>query len=126
MFTELADLAKTTTLHLTISTIGDEMKVIVMPQSKDGLTSACQPLALTATPAELDEKFAEIITSYKTAKKSMEEALEESKSYMEAVATAAKETAAKATVKPVVAKPTATVVTVDVAPEDDDADDLFA
>lgn len=126
MFIELADLAKTTTLHLTISTVGGEMQVIVMPQTKDGLTSACQPLKLTATPAELDEKFADIITSYKASKKSLEESLEEAKSYMEAVATAAKETAAKATVKPVVAKPVAAVA-VAVTPEAPaDEDDLFA
>jgi len=126
MFVELADLAKTTTLHLTISTVDGEMKVIVMPQTKDGNAAGCQPLALTASPAELDEKFADIISNYKAAKKSMEEALEESKAYMSAVATAAKETAAKASAKPVVAKAATPVAAV--VPEDDaaDDDDLFA
>jgi len=110
MFTELAELVKTTNLHIQISASGDnELKVIVLPKPKEGTNPAlCQPLALTATPEELDEKFAGILTSYKATRRSLEETLEETKAYMEAAGKAEREKAAQAAKQPASADPAKT------------------
>lgn len=99
MFKELADLAKTTSIHLIITAASEtELQVAVLPQSKEGVNPAlCQPLILTATPAELDEKFVPILTDYKAARKSLEESLEDAKLVMEAAGKSARDKATTAT-----------------------------
>jgi PRTRC genetic system protein E len=101
MFTELAALAKNTTIHLIITSApNDELKVVVLPQAKEGMNPAlCQPLSLTASPEELDEKFVDCLASYKTDRKTLEEQLEDSRLVMEAAGKAAQESAADATKK---------------------------
>lgn len=99
MFKEIADLAKFTSIHLIITAAGDqELKVAVLPQAKEGANPAlCQPLILTATPEELDEKFVSVLTDYKAARKSLEESLEDAKLVMEAAGKAARDKATSAT-----------------------------
>lgn len=106
MFKELAELTKTTSLHLIINKASDtELKVMVLPQSAEGTNPAlCQPLILTATPDELDEKFVSVLSEYKVARKSLEETLEEAKLVMDAAGKAAQESATAAT-KKATAKP---------------------
>jgi PRTRC genetic system protein E len=117
MFTELAALAKSTTIHLIITSApNDELKVVVLPQAKEGMNPAlCQPLSLTASPEELDEKFVDCLASYKTERKTLEEQLEDSRLVMEAAGKAAQESAAdatkKATTKPAAPAPSANKTT---------------
>lgn len=102
MFSELAELAKTTTLTLLISAVGEEeMKVAVIPKpAKEGSNPALnQPLILTGTPAELDEKMPEILTQYKTSRKSLEETLDAAKTVMEVAGKSAQEAASAAAKK---------------------------
>lgn len=101
MFKELAALAQSTSIHVIITAAGsEELKVVVLPQSREGLNPAlCQPLILTATPEELDEKFTSILTEYKAARKSLEETLEAAKLVMEAAGKSAQTATSKATQK---------------------------
>lgn len=101
MFKELADLTKSTSIHLILSASGDnELKVVVLPQTREGMNPAlCQPLILTATPEELDEKFVNILCDYKAARKSLEEQLEDAKLVMEAAGKSAQDATTSATKK---------------------------
>lgn len=105
MFKELAELAKSTTIHLAISSKGNELCVMVMPQAANGEHPALStPLQLTGTPEELDNEFATVLTSYTGTRKSLEESLAASKLIMN---NAAKEsaTAARKSAEPVKAAP---------------------
>lgn len=101
MFKQLAEIAKSTSVHLIITSVSDtDLKVLVLPQAKEGVNPAlCQPLILTASPDELDEKFVSILTEYSNARKSLEETLEETKLVMEAAGKTAREAATTATKK---------------------------
>lgn len=101
MFKELAELTKSTSIHLILSASGDnELKVVVLPQTREGMNPAlCQPLILTATPEELDEKFVNVLRDYKTARKSLEEQLEDAKLVMEAAGKSAQDATTSATKK---------------------------
>ncbi|AOK42507.1 TPA: PRTRC system protein E [Burkholderia vietnamiensis] len=59
-------------LTMTLVMDADNVVVFLTPQGGKDATLR-QPLILKATPAELDEGFAEAITSYSTAHKSLEE-----------------------------------------------------
>jgi len=108
MFKKLAELARSTSIHLIVTTVNEEeLKVVVLPQAKEGVNPAlCQPLILTATPDELDEKFVSVLTQYTSSRKTLEESLEDAKLVMEAAGKAARESATNATKK---ATPTQTV-----------------
>ncbi len=99
MFQALHELATSTELHLTITVQGDDLRVVVLPKPKDGANAALStPLALTASPAELDEKFVATLSSYTASRKSLETTLEETTNFMEAAKQAAKEAAKKSTI----------------------------
>lgn len=114
-FSQIKELAKTTSIHLIITASGeDELKVAVLPQSREGVNPALtQPLILTATPEELDEKFLSVLTTYKAKRKSLEESLEEATLVMEAAGKAAQESATKATQKAAKKPASAAVTTVE-------------
>lgn len=122
MFKQLAEIAKSTSIHLIITTSGEaELKVMVLPQSKEGADPAlCQPLILTASPEELDEKFVSVLTEYKVARKSLEETLEEAKLVMDAAGKAAQKSATAAT-KQAAAKPAPAPTAVQPAKTDSEA-----
>lgn len=101
MFQALHELATSTELHLTITAQGDDLRVVVLPKPKDGANAALStPLALTASPAELNEKFVATLSSYTASRKSLEETLEETTNFIEAAKQAAKEAAKKSTTTP--------------------------
>ncbi len=112
MFTELKEMAKSTSINIMISAEPEEkLRVIVMPKAaKEGENPALStPLSLVGTPEELDEKFASIITGYTASRTSLAESLSAAQAVMEAAKadaakTAAKKTASKPTEK---AKPSA-------------------
>lgn len=102
LFQALHELAKSTDLHMTITAQGDDLRVIVLPKPKDGAIAALStPLALTASAAELDEKFVATLSSYTASRKSLDEQLEESTNFMEAAKQAAKDNAKKSIASPV-------------------------
>lgn len=112
MFQALHELATSTELHMTITAQGDDLRVVILPKPKDGANAALStPLALTASPAELDEKFVATLSSYTASRKSLKETLDETTSFMEAAKQAAKDAAKKSTPSPVkqqTASPSAT------------------
>lgn len=102
LFQALHELAKSTDLHMTITAQGDDLRVVVLPKPKDGANAALStPLALTASAAELDEKFVATLSSYTASRKSLDEQLEESTNFMEAAKQAAKDSAKKSVASPV-------------------------
>ena len=107
MFKELAEIAKTTALSLIISSSGEnELQVMVIPKAKEGMNPALsQPLNLTATPEELGEKFASLLLGYNTARKTLEETLEDAKLFMSAAGKSAQEKATAAAKKPTATVP---------------------
>jgi PRTRC genetic system protein E len=93
-----------------------EIHVAVIPvPKKDGNDAAGlkEPLSITATPEELDEKFPELVAKYTGARSSLEDQLEATLSVLEAAkkdaatkaSTAVKKGAAKPVAKPAVAVP---------------------
>lgn len=118
MFTELAPLAKSTTLNVIVTAEGENLRVIVMPKAaKEGENPALStPLSLVGTPAELDAQFATIITGYTASRTSLEEALLASQTVMEAAKKDSVSAAAKKTTKAAPAKNT--------EPEEKEADDI--
>lgn len=95
MFTEIAQLAKHTTLNLIISAEGDNLRVIVMPRGKDGENPAIStPLSLVASPEELDREFTTVIGGYTANRTSLQESLDAAKTIMEAAAKEARDKAA--------------------------------
>ena len=75
MFSELAKLAKITSIHVVVTTAPDnKIKVVVLPQAREGVSVAlCQPLSLIGTPRELDEKFIGLLSEYISSRESLEE-----------------------------------------------------
>jgi PRTRC genetic system protein E len=118
MFMELAELVKTTSLTLLITSAGeDELKVSVIPKpAKEGANPALNtPIIMTATPAELDEKIGGILTKYKASRKSLEETLDAATTFMAAAGKEAQDAAtakAKMSAAPVkTSAPTTTATT---------------
>src|SRR5258708_30253011 len=74
MFVALESLVKSyEKITLTLKMKGDEMMVFVMPQGAAMDVAMLQPLALTATAAELDAAFVEHLTTYTGAHASLAE-----------------------------------------------------
>jgi PRTRC genetic system protein E len=99
LFQSLQELSQSTTIACFISSEGDGlMKVTVMPKpGKEGENPALStPLQLVGTPEELDEKFAEVLTSYTASRTSLLESLAASQAVMDAAKKDATEKAAKA------------------------------
>jgi PRTRC genetic system protein E len=74
MFVALEPLVKSyEKITLTLKMKGDEMMVFVMPQGAAKEAAMLQPLALTATAAELDAAFVEHLATYTGAHASLAE-----------------------------------------------------
>lgn len=118
MFTELAALVRASEkVVVTLTMQGDTMSVVVVPVGKDAADAALStPLALSATPAELDEGFAAAIAGVSAARQSLAEQVEATRSILEAAKTSQSTKATKALTK--AAEPTAS----ETSEEDDDDD----
>ena len=92
--------------NLTLSLTGnadDTITVLVVPKGEGALA---QPLVLTATAAELDNQFADCISSYASSRKSLAEQMEATA----AVIAAAKQESATKAVKAITKSATASTV----------------
>lgn len=100
MFTELAALITgTQVLDITIGAVGADgrMKIIIKPQLEKGATTAlAQPLALVATPEELDAEFATVLAQYSGDRLSLQKQIEVTKTILEQYKTAEVGKASKA------------------------------
>ena len=104
MFQSLQSLLAGGTLALSLTGNPDgTITVLVVPKGEGALA---QPLALTATAAELDAQFAECVSSYVTARKSLTEQMEATA----AVLAAAKQESAGKAVKAITKSATASTV----------------
>ncbi|MCO4865775.1 conserved hypothetical protein [Cupriavidus taiwanensis] len=117
MFTELAALVRESEkVVVTLTMQGDTMSVVVVPVIKNAADAALStPLALSATPAELDEGFAAAVAGVSAARQSLAEQAEATKSILEAAKSSQSTKATKALTK--AAGTTATTS------DDDDGDD---
>lgn len=84
MFTTLAPLATKNPLSLTISVDEDGVMTVVLLPRGDGAMST--PLALTATPAELDEGFADVVNKFVATRSSLAEQLAAAEAMMQSAA----------------------------------------
>lgn len=104
MFQSLQRLLAGGTLAISLTGNADDtITVLVVPKGEGALA---QPLSLTATAAELDAQFAECISQYVTARKSLAEQMEAT---AEVLAAAKQESAGKA-VKAITKSATASTV----------------
>ncbi|AEI83121.1 hypothetical protein CNE_BB2p03260 (plasmid) [Cupriavidus necator N-1] len=115
MFQELVPLVTACDkVVLTLTMKGDAMAVVVAPVvSKAADAALATPLALTASPAELDEGFAQAISSVSVSHRSLAEQVEATASILNA-ATSAQSTKAQKALSKANSKP--------VASSSDDAD----
>lgn len=120
MFTQIAQLAKHSTLNLIISAEGDNLRVIVMPKPKGGENAALStPLSLLASPEELDREFASVINGYSANRTTLQESLDAAKTIMDAAAKEAREKAASKA-KPAASKTAAKPASTNLMQEEDD------
>ena len=75
------------------------MAVVPKPAKEGANPALNHPLVLTATPAELDEKFDSILREYANKRKSLEETLEAAQTVMDAAGKSAQDKATAATKK---------------------------
>jgi PRTRC genetic system protein E len=74
MFQQLeAFVRETGKVTLTMKMAGDQMSVVVVPCGDSKEATLRQPLVLTATPAELDEGFAQALQTFESAHRSLAE-----------------------------------------------------
>lgn len=108
MFQELVPLvAACDKVVLTLTMKGDAMAVVVAPVvSKAADAALATPLALTASPAELDEGFAQAIASVSVSHRSLAEQVEATASILNA-ATSAQSTKAQKALSKANSKPAA-------------------
>ncbi len=108
MFQELVPLvAACDKVVLTLTMKGDAMAVVVAPVvSKAADAALATPLALTASPAELDEGFAQAIASVSISHRSLAEQVEATASILNA-ATSAQSTKAQKALSKANSKPAA-------------------
>ncbi|MFS8931472.1 PRTRC system protein E [Cupriavidus taiwanensis] len=101
MFTELAALVRASEkVVVTLTMQGDLMSVVVVPVIKNAADAALTtPLALSATPAELDEGFAQALAGVTAARQSLAEQAEATKSILEAAKSSQSSKATKALAK---------------------------
>jgi len=109
-------------LTLSLQMKGDEMVVFVMPQGTAKDAAMLQPLALTASAAELDAGFADALAAYAGAHASLAEQVAATTAILEAAKTTqvskATKTLAKGSSKPALPAPSKSS-----AESDGDADD---
>ena len=98
MFKELYELAKQGGVTLSVTTEGDLLRVIVMPEG--GVNPAlATPLLLVASPEELDNGFSEVVNSFTAKRTSLKESLEASLLVMDAAEKEAVKKPVEATTK---------------------------
>lgn len=94
MFQALSDFVRASgKVALTVTMKGDDMVVVVMPMTVSKEAVLNQPLTLSGSPAELDEAFAQAVSHYTAARRSLAEQVESTVAIIEA---AKKESAGKA------------------------------
>lgn len=90
MFTEIHGLVTSgkCTLMLAIAPKGDKLSVRVtpIPSEKDAQSALSQPLDMLGTPQELDAEFSSILASYSTARKTLQQSLDDAETIMKAAA----------------------------------------
>ena len=98
MFQELVPLVKASDkVVITLSMKGDDMTVVVAPTvSKPDDAALVAPIALTATPAELDAEFANAIGGVTQARQGLAEQVESTKAVIQAATAAQSNKATKA------------------------------
>ncbi|MDO3615393.1 PRTRC system protein E [Ralstonia pseudosolanacearum] len=101
MFQELVPLVKASDkVVITLSMKGDDMTVVVAPTvSKPDDAALVAPIALTATPAELDAEFANAIGGVTQARQGLAEQVESTKAVIQAATVAQSNKATKALAK---------------------------
>ncbi|WP_020201344.1 PRTRC system protein E [Cupriavidus sp. WS] len=119
MFQELVPLVRASDkLVLTLTMVGDEMSVVVAPVAKTAIDGALTtPLALKATPVELDEGFAAAVRAVTESHRSLTEQAEATSLILDAAKASQSAKATKA-----IAKPSASSAQGSNA-DDDDSDD---
>lgn len=116
MFQSLQSLLAGGTLALSLTGNTDgTITVLVVPKGEGALA---QPLALTATAAELDAQFAECVSSYVSSRKSLAEQMEATT----AVLAAAKQQSSTKAVKAITKSAEASTVKDKAAPTNSDLD----
>ncbi|MFM0051426.1 PRTRC system protein E [Caballeronia grimmiae] len=114
-----------TKLTLSLQMKGDEMVVCVMPQGTAKDAAMLQPLALTATAAELEAGFIDALVAYTGAHASLAEQVAATTAILEAAKTTqvskATKTLAKGSSKPALPAPGRS--STDADNDDDDSDD---
>ena len=74
MFQQLeAFVRETGKVTLTLKMAGDQMSVVLVPGGDSKEAALRQPLVLTATPAELDEGFVQVLQTFEGAHRSLAE-----------------------------------------------------
>lgn len=115
MFKELYELAKQGGVVLSITTEGELLRVIIMPEG--GANPALStPLSLVASPDELDTEFSTLIKSFTAKRTSLKESLEASLLVMDA--------AEKEAVKKPIEAPVKAATTVKEVVEDKPAEEI--
>ncbi len=101
MFSQLVPLVQSSEkVVLTLTMQGDSMSVAVVPVIKNPTDGALMtPLALTASPAELDAGFADVVSAVTDAHLSLAEQAEATKSILDAAKSTQSAKATKALVK---------------------------
>lgn len=101
MFTDLAPLVRASDkVVVTLSMQGDLMSVVVVPVIKNAADAALTtPLALSATPAELDAGFADVVCGVSSAHRSLAEQAEATRSILDAAKSSQSTKATKALAK---------------------------
>ena len=113
-------------LTLSLQMKGDEMVVFVMPQGTAKDAAMLQPLALTASAAELDAGFADALAAYAGAHASLAEQVAATTAILEAAKTTqvskATKTLAKGSSKPALPAPSRSSAENDGDDDDNDSD----
>ena len=113
-------------LTLSLQMKGDEMVVFVMPQGTAKDAAMLQPLALTASAAELDAGFADALAAYAGAHASLAEQVAATTAILEAAKTTqvskATKTLAKGSSKPALPAPSKSSAESDGDDDDNDSD----
>ncbi|SDD58309.1 PRTRC system protein E [Cupriavidus sp. YR651] len=101
MFTQLAPMVRTCEkVVITLAMQGDTMSVVVVPVVKNPADAALtMPLALSATPEELDAGFAEVVRGTTESRKSLAEQAEATNSILDAAKASQSNKATKALTK---------------------------
>ena len=128
MFEELFALATSTTLTMVLSADAKtgRMTINVIPKPKKDVDEPAltKALSLTATPAEFDAGFVDVLTSYREVRQSLAEQAEATQEVLQAAKAASAKKAGEAMTKAVKPAPQAAAPKAPVKAQTDTADDL--